>query len=653
MDLNIRKERDYNEMITFKSLWMKEQFQRLRKIYTKDELSKEEIIEILLEAYSKRRLVEGRLYNNRTNDNEVMNQEQFIDLFLNRPYILSGYAALYENQDNSINIGSAALEFLLSSRKKYKKLQEQSEYGSDEYLYYKILQLTFKVLANSYYGILGERNSVFYNSHVQNSITMTGQDLTTTAIITLENFLADNVDFNDFDDVIRYINYTLAEKYSEPILKYLDKRVRSKEDLMTYLLNKTRFMSTNGKESLEKVLDKLDLNQTNILYYKNRILDFVDDTWGRNMLLNLTTFKYTEAPEEGMKEALNEFKKVIIDFCYSDLIFDDRFKRVVKDARKNIIASDTDSVFINFNNYILKTTKDLGLDVGNEEQQMTVMNIYIDIVTEALHKTFDRLTGNLGLLEKYKPLINMKSEFTYKRIMTTRNKKNYSGIITAELGKLIKPVLDIKGLSIRKTNVPKKLRKQFTEILTDDVLKAKEIKLKEIINKFDDLGTEVEASVRKGELLYSLPKSIEVFDKYKDPSAIEPVRGAIIWNALEPEDQIIPPEKVNMLKLKAVDKNDPDLLKMRLKFPDKYNAIMKIVFNEGVQDPKVDISRFGFNAITIPKSVEKIPEYLLPLIDYRSMVNSNISNGYIILESLGVYCDEVKTTKYKSNIIEI
>ena len=49
---------------------------------------------------------------------------------------------------------------------------------------------------------------------------------------------------------------------------------------------------------------------------------------------------------------------------------------------------------------------------------MTVMNIYIDIVTEALHRTFDRLTGNMGLLEDYKHIINMKSEFTYKRIMT-------------------------------------------------------------------------------------------------------------------------------------------------------------------------------------------------------------------------------------------
>ena len=117
-----------------------------------------------------------------------MNQEQFIDYFLNNPFILSGYTTLYQNQENSKNIGSAALKFLLDSRKYFKKLMEESEYGSDQYIYYKILQLTFKVLANSYYGILGEKNSVFYNSFVQNSITMTGQDLITTTIVGLENF---------------------------------------------------------------------------------------------------------------------------------------------------------------------------------------------------------------------------------------------------------------------------------------------------------------------------------------------------------------------------------------------------------------------------------------------------------------------------------
>lgn len=107
-----------------------------------------------------------------------MTQEQFINMYLNEGYILSGYACMYKNQENSINISSAALENLGNMRKKYKKKMEAAEHGSDDYIYYKILQLTYKVLMNSYYGILGEKNSIFYNSFVQNSITMsrTGSD---------------------------------------------------------------------------------------------------------------------------------------------------------------------------------------------------------------------------------------------------------------------------------------------------------------------------------------------------------------------------------------------------------------------------------------------------------------------------------------------
>jgi hypothetical protein len=153
MNLEIRKDRDYSKTITFKQLWLKEQYSRLRKIYTKEEVSNEELKQLLLAKYDKRRLSDGRLYSNTTNENLVMTQEQFIDLFLNTEYIMSGYAVLYKDQKNSVNIGSMALKFLLDSRKVYKKKMEESPYGSDQYIYYKILQLTYKVLANSYYGI--------------------------------------------------------------------------------------------------------------------------------------------------------------------------------------------------------------------------------------------------------------------------------------------------------------------------------------------------------------------------------------------------------------------------------------------------------------------------------------------------------------------
>ena len=654
MNLQIRN-RDYSKNITFQNLWLKEQYSRLRKIYSPEELSKDDLVNLLMTKYTQRRLSNGRLFSNTSNENTVMTQEQFIDLFLNNEYILSGYGVLYQDQANSINISSSALKFLLDSRKIYKTKMEASPHGSEQYVYYRILQLTYKVLANSYYGILGERNSTFYNPHVQNSITMTGQDLTTTAIISLENFLADNTEFNDFDDIMTFVQETITEETTDTILRYVDVP-KDGTDLLMYFQGKTRTLGTVAEDKLEDMINKLDSETINRLYYKNKVLNFIfDSTYLKAKMTELVQFKYGETPEDAMLEPLAEFKDVIVNFCFSNVIFEDRYKRVMKDMRKSTITADTDSVFINLNNYINETTVGLNLDSENKVQQMTVMNVYISIVTEVLKEIFWKLTGNMGLLDEYKPIINMKSEYLYKRIMATRNKKNYSGIITGELGKLLtNPVLDIKGLAIRKTTVPKKLREQFTEILKDDILGAEKINIRAILGKFDALGLEIEDSLRKGELLYSLPKSMEMFDSYKNPSTLEQVRGSIIWNALERDNQIVPPEKINLLKLKTADKVHPALLELEKNYPKKYKAIMRTVYNEDLeQEPDIDISRFGMSVIAVPKGVDKIPEYLRPLIDYRTMVSKNMQNGYIMLESLGIYTEEVDSTKYKSNIIEL
>lgn len=654
MNIRIRKDRDYSKPITFKSLWLKEQYQKLRRIYDPTELSNEELRDLLVSEYGKRRLVQGRFYSNTTQKNEVMNQEQFIDLFLNKPLILSGYAALYENQDNSINIGSSALKTLLDSRKIYKRKMEESEYGSDQYIYYKILQSTFKVLANSYYGILGEHNSVFYNPHVQNSITMSGQDLITTAVMTLEAFLTDNSPFEDFDDAIHFINETLEEQYDDQILKYVDEPA-DRNDLIARIAKKTTGgMSKVALEKLEAALSKLDIERINRLYYKNNLAEFIRNSWAKSKLGELCTFKYTEEPETAMKEPLKEFTDVVLRSCFSNILLEDRFKRVLKMDRKAVVVSDTDSTFVNIHPYMVEATRSLGLDSGNKEQQTTLMNILVSITTKMLEATFDRVTENMGLIGQYKSMISMKNEFVFGRIMLTRNKKSYAGTIRSELGKLLpKPVMDMKGLSIRKSSVAKRLRKQFTDILREDVLNAEVVNVSKIIKKFDELGIQIEDSLKAGELSYSLPKNMEALDSYKDPSMQEPVRGAIVWNAIEPEDQVVPPEKVNMVKMRAFDITDPRLQALKASHPDKYSAIARTVFNEGVDKPAIDISRFGLSVISVPKSVDKIPDYLLPMIDLQTMVTNNMTNGYIILESLGVYTEEVKTTKYKSNIIEI
>lgn len=86
-----------------------------------NDFSNEELKNYLLRIYENRRLTTGRLFNNANNENVAMTQEQFINTYLNEPYILSGYGCFYKNQNDSVNLSSAALENLGNMRKKYKK----------------------------------------------------------------------------------------------------------------------------------------------------------------------------------------------------------------------------------------------------------------------------------------------------------------------------------------------------------------------------------------------------------------------------------------------------------------------------------------------------------------------------------------------------
>lgn len=634
-------------------MWLNDQFQKLRAVPALKHKTDRELQEYLVKKYEERRIVKGRFHNNATSSNQVMSQETFINMYLKEPYILTGYSCFYKTQDDAVNISSAALDNLGMMRKINKKKMEASEHGSDDYIYYRVLQLTYKVLMNSYYGILGEKNSAFYNPYVQNSITMTGQDLITTSIIALEAFLSNNVKFNDTDDIINFISNVSDETYSLNILDYIDEPI-SKDDLIQYLVRQTIDPSVLKMPIIQDIVSGLSTEMVNRIYYKNQIPELLKNTWFMEKLKTLVKFPYGDKPHPDMVEDLEEFKAVVLQFAFYDRLYEDRYKRAVKNYRKSIITIDTDSNFINLNPHIQHVTEILGLDKNDEVQQMTVMNIFVNIVTEALKRTFWTQTTNMGVIERAKAIINMKSEFVYRRILLTRNKKSYAGIITAELGKLLnRPVLDMKGLSIRKTSVPKTLRKQFTTILQKDVLEAKDVSLKNILNKYSEVEEMVENSLLSGNVEYLLPKNLEVIESYAAPDTIEPVRATIIWNKLEPEDQIIPPEKINMIKLNCTEKDDPRLIELSRTHPDKYKAIMEVVFNEGTSSVKLDISRFGFSCIAIPKSVEKIPEYLLPFIDMKEMVNQAMTNGYIILESLGVYTNNVKTTKYKSNIIEL
>lgn len=385
-----------NKKISFKYLWLKDNFDKIRMRYSPEELSNQEIQKYLMEEYDKRYKPVGRFMSNVTCENEVMSLEKFINKIINEDCIVSGYCTLFKNHEHK-NIAAEALKLLLDSRKKYKKLMVEYPKGSNEYTYYKVLQLTYKVLANSYYGILGLSVSPFFNSFVQCSTTCTGQDIITTSISSMESFLGNNNFFEDLDDILEFVNNIRTDGKRYNILDYVDRSV-SVDELTEYLIKQSK--TEIDIDTLYKITGRMDDELRTRVYYKNQLMKLLKNKYFINY--------YSEKIKEGYSED-EEFRNLVCDFVFYDHILEDRFKRSLKQERNSVIVVDTDSNFLYLNNQVQETLKLLNMEI-NETNELSAMNMFIDLSTEALKRIFWTLTTNLGIEDDYKEIINMKNE---------------------------------------------------------------------------------------------------------------------------------------------------------------------------------------------------------------------------------------------------
>jgi hypothetical protein len=642
--IDIRK---HDKPISFKALWMLDQFQKIRQAVSPDEMSNDEIKSELLSEYEKRKSLTGRFYNSVTKENEMMTVEQYLNTFLNdKTTILTGYNVLIKNQKTMQSIAIDALKNILDMRSVYKKDMLKYDKGSYEYTYFNTQQKTTKVLANSYYGIQSMSSSTFYNPHIQNSITQTGWDLISSAIYLVEDFVANNEKFRHMDDLLTLVSQVKDESYDVTESLDPDKNI-TPDALEGYLLGHCDFDC--DREMLHSIVANCDQNQRNKIYYKNQILKLFENSKFKNKLIEDCAKEDYDGDPDLVKES--------VDACLFNRISSSRFERITMQKRQASIVTDTDSTFVYLGNVLSGLRKETG-----SENMQTLTNFMIAVITEALRRTFWLFTGNCGIPEDYRPIINMKNEFVYSRIMTTANKKSYAGWLKYELGKEIPGTdpdkhLDIKGLSIRKSTVAKNLRVRFQDLLTNDILTPEKISISSVMRTYGGIADTVEKSLREGKTEYLIPNSVARFDTYQFPGRIPAVRAVIAWNALEPNDEIVPPDNVRVIKLTCTTKDGPGMMKLKSISQEKYDVICKSIFNSNPGE--IDISSKGFAVVALPQTYTSIPKYIVPIIDYDKMINTNIGNANILLESLGIYCVDVngganKTkTNYKSNMIDI
>lgn len=593
--------------------------------------------------------------NNYTGKKKHTNLLVWLNWYYDKKPITTEHGVCFKQHDKALNLSAKMLEYILDTRKYHKnKMYECIEAGDKEgEIFHDTRQKVFKVFANSYYGITGQRQSIFYNLFTALSTTGKGQSLIANAATSFERFLVNNIPFYSYDDLLHYIYNIRNEEYTIPLRKVLSKHI-SKETLFKYLCNK--FDDKNliiGKElELTKLIETLSQEEIDRIYYKNNLIQFLKQPKiikiVEKIINGTDTFLDANKIPESIKEDMDYFWNILKEYvAYNYPVFN-RIPIIQKLKRATVLAIDTDSNFLNikpFVDYVQKNIK--GYETLNSDSIYKSVNIMANILTRYIDLVHQKYTSDCNVPDDKKYIVNMKNELLLRKILFTCNKKNYASILILKEGKAINPSrLDVKGLTIKKANVNRNVGAYLEKILEEDILKSEKIDSSIVIAKMSKLENKMRKAFKNGDPSYIKPGKCNEIGSYKLPYQQPTVRGVIAWNAIYPEKEIVLPTQVNTIKLKAT--NLCDLGNLNETHPEIYEVIKDTIFNNK------DLSKYGLNIIALPKNEKKIPEWLIPLIDVDTIIADNLSNFLIILNSIGIKTISLRKDEiFYSNIIDL
>lgn len=226
-------------------------------------------------------------------------------------------------------------------------------------------------------------------------------------------------------------------------------------------------------------------------------------------------------------------------------------------------------------------------------------------------------------------------------------KKHYASLQEVQEGNIIPydKQLDIKGIdAFLKSNIPLSTRDALKEILLEDVLRASKIDQFKVIKHIAIFEKKIIESIRNGDKEYYKPATIKSQNSYDMPMRIQGIKASVVWNSIKPDNDGL--SKINLEERNAVDIakincNKITVEKLKDNYPEVYEKTVELM-----KDPNF---KGQITSIAIPLDV-KVPDWVLELIDYNSIINDNISG--FTFESIGIKRLERKAVNY-TNMLQL
>lgn len=313
--------------------------------------------------------------------------------------------------------------------------------------------------------------------------------------------------------------------------------------------------------------------------------------------------------------------------------------------RRGVITSDTDSTIFSVARWPIWA-------LGSEEistESMAVSATMVYFASKTIINILARFSGNVGMAEKDRLRLQMKSEFYMPVFILTSRAKHYAAYVTMQEGTAKKEMeFDVKGVALRSSNVPPEIIKQshaLMQALMKKVIAGEKVSLRSVLRRVALIENGIKQSVIRGEYGYLKRLEIKQRDSYKAENGGNFIHYDL-WQAVFASkygDAPEPPYRAIKVSL-AID-NKTQMRKWLDSIEDRAIAANLETFLQGRGKDKI-------TTMLLPEpnlEMQGVPKELIPVIDVRNLITQTMESFYLILESIGYYCRDRNMTRLLSD----
>jgi uracil-DNA glycosylase family 4 len=274
----------------------------------------------------------------------TITKDQLLDKIKSSNLVYTINGCFFKNHSSELSFYAEIAEFLLGSRKLYKKkmFEAKNKKDDEKEKLYDTRQLVYKVLANSLYGALGNKVFRFFNVDSARSITLSGQEAIKNVMVSAENYVEslksdkkpeekyirkDQMFMKDPEEKIAEFKNIITGDTDSIFLTY--ENILNKNETDEKKLENVNILNTNVQEYLNNVVMKNIVEKHNVTSDHNRLVLKNELVIKRGLFLAKKRYANHIISQEG--NAVDEVKIMGLETKRSD------FSLLTKDYLKQVI----------------------------------------------------------------------------------------------------------------------------------------------------------------------------------------------------------------------------------------------------------------------------------------------------------------------------